>query len=143
MRVRHQLRTDRQISKPNEGSPAVPPSSFLLALAQRFKGVLPKKRNTDLQSVRPAEFYSAESNTPDRMSGGRTGHSPVFRFGNTPFNAGQFSGGWGTRQVLTSKECRLVLLLKIIRFDQSGARPTIHATDDSRVIPGSKVRENS
>jgi hypothetical protein len=45
-----------------------------------------------LQSVRPAEFYSAESNTPDRMSGSRTGHSPVFRFGNTPFQPGHEGG---------------------------------------------------
>jgi lipid-A-disaccharide synthase len=36
------------------------------------------RRNTDLQSVRPAE-YSAESKTADRMSTGRTGRMPVFR----------------------------------------------------------------
>jgi hypothetical protein len=48
------------------------------------EGRVAERRNTDLQSVRPAEFYSAESNAPDRMSGGRTGHSPVFRLGNTP-----------------------------------------------------------
>ena len=31
-------------------------------------------RNTDLQSVRPAELHSAESETADSMSAGRTGH---------------------------------------------------------------------
>ena len=39
-------------------------------------------RNTDLQSVRPAELNSAEpdkAQTADNMSGGRTGQSPVFR----------------------------------------------------------------
>jgi lipid-A-disaccharide synthase len=36
------------------------------------------RRNTDLQSVRPAELHSAESKTPDKMSGGRTGRMPVF-----------------------------------------------------------------
>ena len=30
---------------------------------------------TDLQSVRPTEFHSGESETPDRMSGGRTGRN--------------------------------------------------------------------
>jgi len=46
--------------------------------------VLPK-RNTDLQSVPLAEFYSAEPRTADRMSAGRTGHSPVFHLGNAQF----------------------------------------------------------
>ena len=36
-------------------------------------------RNTDLQSVRPAELHSAESETADSMSAGRTGQRPVFR----------------------------------------------------------------
>jgi carbamoylphosphate synthase large subunit/REP element-mobilizing transposase RayT len=36
-------------------------------------------RNTDLQSVRPAELHSAEEKTAERMSAGHTGHSPVFR----------------------------------------------------------------
>ena len=39
-------------------------------------------RNTDLQSVRPAEFHSAESSeagAADIMSAGRTGKMPVFR----------------------------------------------------------------
>jgi len=36
-------------------------------------------RNTDLQSVRPAELHSAESETADSMSSGRTGQRPVFR----------------------------------------------------------------
>ena len=57
-----------------------------------------------LSSAQPKQaFYSAESNTPDRMSGGRTGHSPVFRFGNTPLNIcysvgvtiGRMNGGVG------------------------------------------------
>ena len=37
------------------------------------------RRNTDLQSVRPAELRSAESNTPDRTSSVRTGRMPLFR----------------------------------------------------------------
>src|SRR5205823_5728987 len=36
-------------------------------------------RNTDLQSVRPAELHSAKSETADKMSAGRTGQRPVFR----------------------------------------------------------------
>jgi len=36
-------------------------------------------RNTDFQSVRPAELHSAESDTADSMSSGRTGQRPVFR----------------------------------------------------------------
>src|SRR5438067_8959436 len=36
-------------------------------------------RITDLQSVRPAELHSAESETADSMSSGRTGQRPVFR----------------------------------------------------------------
>jgi predicted solute-binding protein len=36
-------------------------------------------RNTDLQSVRPAELHSAESETADSVSAGRTGQGPVFR----------------------------------------------------------------
>ena len=36
-------------------------------------------RNTDLQSVRRAELHSAESETADSMSAGRTGQRPVFR----------------------------------------------------------------
>ncbi len=36
----------------------------------------PRVRNTDLQSVRPPEFYPSESETPDKMSGGRTGREP-------------------------------------------------------------------
>jgi NADH-quinone oxidoreductase subunit L len=37
-------------------------------------------RNTDLQSVRPAEFHSAEviATTTEKISVGRTGHGPVF-----------------------------------------------------------------
>jgi hypothetical protein len=42
-------------------------------------------RNTDLQSVRTAELYSAEFvHTADRMSADRTGRSPVFQA--APFN---------------------------------------------------------
>jgi len=36
-------------------------------------------RNIDLQSVRPAEFHSAESGAADKMSAGRTGKMPMFR----------------------------------------------------------------
>jgi chorismate dehydratase len=36
-------------------------------------------RNTDLQSVRPAELHSAGPETADSMSAGRTGQGPVFR----------------------------------------------------------------
>ena len=48
----------------------------------------PRVRNTDLQSVRPTEFHSGESEPPDKMSGGHTGQEacvpgkgkmPVFR----------------------------------------------------------------
>jgi phosphoribosyl 1,2-cyclic phosphate phosphodiesterase len=48
-------------------------------------GYLFSRRNTDLQSVRPAEFHSAETavrtdtRTADKMSAGHTGRSPVFR----------------------------------------------------------------
>jgi lipid-A-disaccharide synthase len=37
------------------------------------------RRNIDLQSVRPAELDSADSETADRMSAGRTGRMPMFR----------------------------------------------------------------
>jgi carbamoylphosphate synthase large subunit/REP element-mobilizing transposase RayT len=36
-------------------------------------------RNTDLQSVRPAELHSAEEKTAEKISAGHTSHSPVFR----------------------------------------------------------------
>src|SRR6266487_2475454 len=52
--------------------------------AGRQKSGVSPKGNTDLQSVWPAEFYSAESRAADRMSAGRTGHSPVFHLGKTP-----------------------------------------------------------
>jgi predicted solute-binding protein/REP element-mobilizing transposase RayT len=54
---------------------------FILSLEEKL-------RNTDLQSVRPAELHSAESatvegsietGTADKMSAGRTGQRPVFR----------------------------------------------------------------
>ena len=38
-----------------------------------------RDRNTDLQSVRPAELYSAEEEAAEKISAGRTGLSPVFR----------------------------------------------------------------
>src|SRR2546430_1369765 len=42
-------------------------------------------RNTDFQSVRPAEFHSAEaSTTTENISVGRTGHSPVFHAHESP-----------------------------------------------------------
>jgi hypothetical protein len=46
--------------------------AFVLSLDEKL-------RNTDLQSVRPAELHSAESETADSMSAGRTGQRPVFR----------------------------------------------------------------
>jgi hypothetical protein len=36
-------------------------------------------RNTDLESVRPAEFYFGEFEHRTWMSGSRTGNMPVFR----------------------------------------------------------------
>src|SRR4029077_14314894 len=36
-------------------------------------------RNTDLQSVRPAELHPAEEKTAEKISAGHTGRSPVFR----------------------------------------------------------------
>jgi predicted solute-binding protein/REP element-mobilizing transposase RayT len=59
----------------------LPVGAFILSLEEKL-------RNTDLQSVRPAELHSAESGavegsteteTADRMSAGRTGQRPVFR----------------------------------------------------------------
>jgi len=42
-------------------------------------------RNTDFQSVRPAEFHSAEaSTTTENISVGRTGHRPVFHAHESP-----------------------------------------------------------
>jgi phosphoribosyl 1,2-cyclic phosphate phosphodiesterase len=38
-----------------------------------FSRARARLRNTDLQSVRPTEFHSGESKTPDRMPGSRTG----------------------------------------------------------------------
>jgi hypothetical protein len=46
--------------------------AFLLSLDETL-------RNTDSQSVRPAELHSAESETADSMSAGRSGQGPVFR----------------------------------------------------------------
>ena len=48
-------------------------------LRQRVFNPRLRVRNTDLQSVRPAELHSAESETADSMSAGRTGQRPVFR----------------------------------------------------------------
>jgi hypothetical protein len=44
---------------------------------------LASARNTDLQSVWPAEFHSAEPETAENISAGRTGHGPVFRSNNS------------------------------------------------------------
>ena len=38
------------------------------------------KRNTDLQSVRPAGLQPAEGEAADQISAGRTGNMPVFQF---------------------------------------------------------------
>ena len=46
--------------------------AFILSLEEKLW-------NTDLESVRPAELHSAESETADSMSAGRTGQRPVFR----------------------------------------------------------------
>ena len=37
-------------------------------------------RNIDFQSVRPAALHTAESDTADKMSAGRTGHRPMFLY---------------------------------------------------------------
>jgi hypothetical protein len=50
----------------------LPATAFVLSLEEKL-------RNTDLQSVRPAELHSAESETADSVSAGRTGQGPVFR----------------------------------------------------------------
>jgi len=73
-----------------EIDPASETSVALLRCLLRQRGLNPRLcvRNTDLQSVRPAELHSAESETPsasaesktaDKMSAGRTGQRPVFR----------------------------------------------------------------
>src|SRR5438132_9094910 len=73
-----------------EIDPASKTSVALLGCLLRQRGLNPRLcvRNTDLQSVRPAELHSAESETTsasaesktaDRMSAGRTGQRPVFR----------------------------------------------------------------
>jgi chorismate dehydratase len=61
--------------------PASETSVALLRCLLRQRGFNPRLRvrNTDLQSVRPAELHSAESETADSMSAGRTGQRPVFR----------------------------------------------------------------
>src|SRR6476646_10010923 len=61
--------------------PASETSVALLRCLLRQRGLNPRLRvrNTDLQSVRPAELHSAESETADSMSAGRTGQRPVFR----------------------------------------------------------------
>ena len=68
--------------------PASETSVALLRCLLRHRGLHPRLvRNTDLQSVRPAELHSAESaivesstetGTADSMSAGRTGQRPVF-----------------------------------------------------------------
>ena len=74
-----------------EIDPASETSVALLRCLLNQRGLNPRLRvrNTDLQSVRPAELHSAESatttrasaesGTADSMSAGRTGHRPVFR----------------------------------------------------------------
>jgi len=61
--------------------PASETSVALLRCLLRQRGLNPRLRvrNTDLQSVRPAELHSAESETAGSMSAGRTGQGPVFR----------------------------------------------------------------
>src|SRR6266550_62103 len=73
-----------------EIDPASETSVALLRCLLRQRGLNPRLRvrKTDLESVRPAELYSAESEaasgsvevqTADSMSAGRTGQRPVFR----------------------------------------------------------------
>ncbi len=73
-----------------EIDPASETSIALLRYLLRHRALNPRLRvrNTDLQSVRPAEVHSAESETTrgavkaqtaDNMSAGRTGRRPVFR----------------------------------------------------------------
>ena len=61
--------------------PASETSVALLRCLLRQRRFNPRLRvrNTDLQSVRPAELRSAESETADSTSSGRTGQRPVFR----------------------------------------------------------------
>src|SRR5437868_22378 len=61
--------------------PASETSVALLRCLLRQRGLNPRLRvrNTDFQSVRPAELHSAESEIADSMSAGRTGQRPVFR----------------------------------------------------------------
>jgi chorismate dehydratase len=72
-----------------EIDPASETSVALLRCLLKQRGLNPRLcvRNTDLQSVRPAELHSAESETPsasaesktaDKMSARRTGQRPVF-----------------------------------------------------------------
>src|SRR5207248_5232779 len=60
--------------------PASETSVALLRCLLRQRRFNPRLRvrNTDLQSVRPAELHSTESETADSMSG-RSGQRPVFR----------------------------------------------------------------
>jgi len=48
-------------------------------LRRYVSAALESERNTDLQSVRPAELHSPEPETAYRMSAGHTGNMPVFR----------------------------------------------------------------
>jgi carbamoylphosphate synthase large subunit/REP element-mobilizing transposase RayT len=50
--------------------------------AATFRGDVLQNWNTDLQSVRPAEIPSAESETTDKISAGHTGSMPVFQPAN-------------------------------------------------------------
>jgi chorismate dehydratase len=64
-----------------EIDPASETSVALLRFLLSQRGLNPRLRvrNTDLQSVRPAELHSAESETADSMSAERPGQRPVFR----------------------------------------------------------------
>jgi chorismate dehydratase len=63
-----------------EIDPASETSVALLQCLLNQRGLNPRLvRNTDLESVPPAEFHSAESGTTDKMSAGRTGRRPVSR----------------------------------------------------------------
>src|SRR5882724_1867867 len=63
-----------------EIDPASETSVALLRCLLRQRRLNPRLvRNTDLQSVRPAKLHSAESETADKMSAGRTGQRPMFR----------------------------------------------------------------
>ena len=119
------------------------------------------RRNTDLQSVRPAELHSAEPKTADRMSTGRTGRMPVFR-GNIIYYISPQVWAWNRGRI--GKMARFLdLMLCIFPFEaelynKSGLRtvfvghPMIEnlgklRTGEERqpsligLFPGSRLRE--